>query len=45
MTEPRVDDDVALSLDNYCEFCDMSHEDSDYHADDGEPDTMWGDDD
>jgi hypothetical protein len=45
MSEPRVDDDVALGLDGYCEFCDMTHDDSDYHANDGEPDEMWGSDD
>lgn len=45
MIEPRVDDDIALGLDLYCENCDMTHDDSDYHDDDGEPDRMWGDDD
>ena len=43
MSEPRLDDDIALGMDNYCEMCDMHHRDDDFHDDDGEPDRMWGD--
>jgi len=37
-------DDTALGKDGYCEFCDMTHDDDDFHEDDGVPDRMWGDD-
>jgi hypothetical protein len=44
MTEPRVDDDVALDIYPVCDNCDKEHSDYD-ECSDSEPDRMWGDDD
>ena len=44
MTEPRVDDDVALGIYPICDNCDERHGDYEGCSDD-EPDRMWGDDD
>ena len=44
MSEPRVDDDVALGIYPVCDNCDERH--GDYEGcGNGEPDRMWGDDD
>lgn len=38
MSEPRLDDDIALGLDEDCEDCDLPCEDCAC----GEPDVMYG---
>jgi len=43
MSEPELDDDIALGLGQECPECDNNHDDDAECYDDGTPDRMWGD--